>query len=273
MRRIKKYYPPKQLREIIDFYYEIKISDNPNRKERIVPDANFELILNYGSPIFTKINHEFEENPTCFIAGMHKKAFTVINSPLVNYIGAVFKPGGLRRLTYIPIYELTSKIIPAEVVFGKMINEYYELIGNTIGSESKMALLSELFVQTNNRNKNKLALIDVAIQKISSARGNISIQEVTKFIKINDRYFRKLFSDEIGMNPKKFCEIVKLKHALDQLLNEKSSIIDVCYSFDYFDLAHFNRSFKRVLNISPSKFLNETNPIANLYHSNTLCDI
>ena len=78
---------------------------------------------------------------------------------------------------------------------------------------------------------------------------------------LNDRYLRKLFETYVGINPKRFGEIIRIRKALTLILHEKYSISEAAFFLEYHDLAHFSHSFKRIIGASPKHYFSEKNEI------------
>jgi AraC-like DNA-binding protein len=84
------------------------------------------------------------------------------------------------------------------------------------------------------------------------------IQEVTNQIGIINRYFGQLFSDVVGLTPKLFCRIQRLRRVLF-LLVEKTHADwnDVALTCGYFDQAHFIHDFRSFAGCTPTDYLKQ----------------
>ncbi|WP_228446764.1 helix-turn-helix domain-containing protein [Chryseobacterium sp. 3008163] len=80
----------------------------------------------------------------------------------------------------------------------------------------------------------------------------------------SERHIERIFKECIGLNPKKFGNIVKL-HFFLNLLKYKSSqsnITDLCYDAGYADQSHLIKEFKKYTGITPTQYLKNTNRLA-----------
>ena len=263
-----KYDPHPQLKDFIEFIYEVNISERPLDEERVIPDGNFHLVFNFASPIFIKTDKEYIETPPTYIICYYKNSIGVKITPPIHYISIVFKPGKFRAFTTLPVRELTSKVTPSDIVFGDAINLIYGLLKSQRTTNERIDLINSLLLASLKNHKMEQVIIENAINKIQNIKGKIDVKSLSNDVKINDRYFRRIFSEYTGMSPKQFLEITKVRIAIRMMAADEGSISDICYHLDYFDLSHFNHSFKRMVGISPKSYLKEINQINNLYYKN-----
>lgn len=67
-------------------------------------------------------------------------------------------------------------------------------------------------------------------------------------------YASKLFKEASGWPPQEYYQRRRVQHACNRLLNPSQTIGDIVYDLGYSDAAHFSRTFKRVMGISPKVY-------------------
>lgn len=83
--------------------------------------------------------------------------------------------------------------------------------------------------------------------------------QVADYVHLNPSYFSKLFRTKTGLTFSVFLTDVRISQAKQLLLNPNIKIYEVCEKVGFSDSVTFNRSFKRVVGVSPSEFRNQFN--------------
>lgn len=94
-------------------------------------------------------------------------------------------------------------------------------------------------------------------QRMIKTQGNVSIQELCEELGCSTRYLQKKFKTHIGISPKQFIIIIKLRNAVDDIAypQEKDiSFTELALNNNFYDQAHFNRTFQHIIKTSPRKF-------------------
>lgn len=82
---------------------------------------------------------------------------------------------------------------------------------------------------------------------------------IEAFCQENDTNYtslNRLFSQVIGISPKKFERLIKFRKSLCKLIDTPESLTNIGLDSGYFDQAHFIREFKLFLNNTPSQYQN-----------------
>lgn len=151
-------------------------------------------------------------------------------------------------------YLFTDKICRAnEVINFKELN-FDVLIG--LKNEIVCIYLAKIFSPLFRRSPN-IELISKSIQLILDDRGNITVASVARSMKCSERHLQKLFQSFIGINPKLFINIIKLREALDHIVypNDKpETMTRLALTNGYYDQPHFNNAFSSFVGKTPKKF-------------------
>ena len=262
---LNKYIPDEQLSESIEYFFTLELERENISVERILPSVSDAFILNYGSPLYGHNGLAFFEFPECFIHKTDKKTRNIKFDHQVKMAGAVFKTGMISSFTNIALVNSSEFLINPGLIFGKEINWLFEVTKEMKSLRDSIKIVEQFFIKKHQENRPGLNLLKKAILKISTSYGRASISNVSATTNLNDRYLRKLFSTYVGINPKRFGEIVRIRKALTLILYEKYSISEAAFFLEYHDLAHFSHSFKRVVGASPKHYFSEKNEINHLF--------
>ena len=88
---------------------------------------------------------------------------------------------------------------------------------------------------------------------------DITMTQVADYVHLNPSYFSKLFRTKTGLTFSVYLTDVRISQAKQLLLNPNIKIYEVCEKVGFSDSVTFNRSFKRVVGVSPSEFRNQFN--------------
>ncbi len=212
----------------------------------------------------------FFEFPECFIHKADKKPRNIKFNHQVKMVGVVFKTGMVSRFTNVALVNSSlvnssEFLINPVLIFGEEINWLFEVTKEIKSMRDSIKIVEQFFIKKHQENRPGLNLLKKAILKITASHGRVSISNVSKSTNLNDRYLRKLFSTYVGISPKRFGEIIRIRKALTLILYEKYSISEAAFFLEYHDLAHFSHSFKRIIGASPKHYFSEKNEINHLF--------
>ena len=88
-----------------------------------------------------------------------------------------------------------------------------------------------------------------------SSHGEIRIKDIGERSGYTARYINKLFHAELGMNPKKFCLIIKFQRLLNELHSTNgTAIANLAMDHGYCDQAYFIKEFSKYTNMTPKRY-------------------
>ena len=74
-----------------------------------------------------------------------------------------------------------------------------------------------------------------------------------------------MFSQYLGMSPKYFSEIIRIRKAISLILNSNHTISESSYALEFHDLSHFNYTFKKITGTTPKRYFAEPNELSNFF--------
>lgn len=103
------------------------------------------------------------------------------------------------------------------------------------------------------------ALIRKSCATIMQNKGSISIRDLSSQLSCSPRHLQKLFLRYIGLSPKEYSIIIKLRNAIEGMVFPSScfdtSLTSLALDNDFYDQAHFNNTFKTIVRTPPGKFI------------------
>ncbi|GGG44192.1 AraC family transcriptional regulator [Bizionia arctica] len=80
-----------------------------------------------------------------------------------------------------------------------------------------------------------------------------SLNDLSKIANINKFGFAKKFKASTGMSPINYI-LMKKVFSSKKLINQKTELTTIAYQYNFTDLAHFSKTFKRFVGISPKNY-------------------
>ncbi|PKH51134.1 AraC family transcriptional regulator [Tenacibaculum sp. Bg11-29] len=243
----KIFKPKQELIEFVKSYWTLEGTKNTTpKKNTIVPDGTMKLIFHYGDLYW---HHPEKGNcflqPRCFLIGQLTKPYIVEPDGDTGTFVVRFHPNGFLPFTTIPIKEMENTPISLERLFGKEGQKLEFEILNANGILKRIEII-ESFLLNILKNKELMdKVVKSTIKTITTANGQVSINELSKQGNLNRRVLLRKFNTTVGLSPKQLSKIIRLQSSLKTLLNKDiSKLTDLAYENDYFDQAHFIKDFK-----------------------------
>ncbi len=258
--------PVKELSPYIKHYLFLENEATLSKKLRLFSDGNTGMVLTFGGNLISNTHGDRTLNyPNSFLYGQISTFKDLYLTEKTSIIIVVFQPYGFNHLLGISANELREGIIATEDIFGSKNSLLYEKLSEQYDLKTKIQVLNNFFIeQAIKKTLSTQNLIHPTLNYILKNKGEITVNHLVKYTGYSERHIERIFKECVGLNPKKFGNIVKL-HFFLNLLNYKSSqsnITDLCYEAGYADQSHLIKEFKKYTGITPTQYLKNTNRLA-----------
>lgn len=259
--------PSKELSPYIKHYLFLDNTETAVQKFRLFSDGNTGLVFSVKSKLISGINkYEIKEYlPASFLYGQLNGFKDLYSENEITLIIVVFQPNGIHQLLGIPAHEFHDSIIPVEDVFDKKITALQESLfeqNNQIRTELLNSFFSSLIASKTTSNQ---FLIDHSLNFIIKNKGQFSIKQLVEYTGYTERHLERKFKECIGLNPKKFGNVVRLHHFLKLLKDkpEDTNLTTLCYDAGFSDQSHLIKDFKKHTGITPTEYVHSTGKLTN----------
>jgi AraC-like DNA-binding protein len=99
-------------------------------------------------------------------------------------------------------------------------------------------------------------LVAAAVAWFEQGTGTKRIDELTRYIGLSQSALERRFRKVVGLSPKKFASLVRLRHAV-QLRAGGADFTAVAHGAGYFDQSHFINDFRRATGSAPDAFFRQ----------------
>jgi AraC-like DNA-binding protein len=238
-------------------------------KQKLTPSAFTYLSYNHKDiPVSIFGNKRVQPTQRLQIAGpkINEDIYVGYNGKLYQIL-IEFTASGFYYLFHISPSKLLNSLSNLSNLISSEINEQLEQeLFESDNGEQQIKLLEEFLFE---RLDNALPFIDYiekALQIIDEHNGSINISDLIKEIGISERQFDRKFQEVVGISPKCYSKILQL-HFTINLMHSKNytSIQEIAYQAEFYDLAHFTHRFKELTGFTPNEFIKSDKHIALKY--------
>ncbi len=203
--------------------------------------------------------------PKVFVFGQVSKNQDFFVNGASTLIIVLFQPLGFFALTGIHASRFTDKVEDASLLLGNEVVELNETL--FLCSEiTAVAALNSFFIKKFNKFKYEYSpYVLNFITTVHKKGGNVSVHKLCTQLGVNQRKMQRLFSEQVGVSPKKFIDNAKL-HGFLGLLKTKghNGLTQLSLEAGYYDQAHLIRAFKGTVGFNPSTYIKSQRLAVNL---------
>jgi AraC-like DNA-binding protein len=240
------------LKAYIQYFIFFKHSTGDRLSYQTFPNTNLCLAIYKGNKIsYQRDNNEnrctIDAGQQAFssrLLGFHERPLKVDINTSLDQICILFHPGGLRAFTEANYGELFREDDVFECIFGSQPYLREEIFERTEPHERAIlleAFLCQKLVSADNNLRTQLAL-----DHISKNKGNISVLDLSRSLKVNESTLYRSFTATLGQSPKDFILTVRFRSALSLLLAQQCrNLTELTYAAMFYDQSHFIKDFKK----------------------------
>jgi AraC-like DNA-binding protein len=237
--------------------FENRDSSAVETNRTIVPNGCFNIAFITGRGALVTFNREvLELKRGIYFCGQATRSVAVDILPETKVIMVQLFPWSASMLTDLDMVECRNKIVPVSY-----INNDFEREAGAVDQGDENIILQFLRDRFNNfLHKNEhTSLVHQSCISIMKNNGRGSIRDLGCLLGCSTRHLQILFLRYIGMSPKEFSIIIKMRNTIDSIAYPSSafssSLTSLALDNDFYDQSHFNNAFKAIINTAPKKFI------------------
>jgi AraC-like DNA-binding protein len=274
----ESYRPGPPLDAFVDGFWTA-VGAQASRKERILPSATFELVINLRDDEVRIYDPAQLDRCRRFsgsvLSGTYSRAFACDAMQHASMFGVHFKPGGAFAFLGTRASDLADTHTDLADVWGRSAHDLREQLcaANTAAQRFHVA---ERMLTARLRNPPKRhPAIPTALRMFGGAGVGATVRDAAREVGVCERHFVQLFNAEIGVRPKLFCRLLRFQRARaladqcasagrecttqqqEQLGLDWARLATTC---GYFDQSHLIKDFEEFSGLSPTHYLRERQP-------------
>jgi hypothetical protein len=232
--------------------------------QAILPDGRMEMVFHFGDP---PLNACGSRQPRAIVAGQIRSALTLLPNGAMDAMGVRLMPaaGG----SMLPTNELAGRLHDLEGVEAKWARLTLETTGNAEDRvQALMASLRRLTARAARPDRIVVASADIIEAKRGRGAMGCFIPDG-----IGPRQWERRFSAAVGLTPKGFARIARLREAIRLFESgDWGSWAAVALECGFYDQAHLNYDFRGFTGQSPDRFFREGRAMAEFYRDGNFQD-
>ena len=259
--------PSKALAPYIKHYLFLDSAAIAIQKLRLFSDGNTGLVFSLKNKLIAGIDNYEVKNylPTSFIYGQLDGFKDIYSDNEISLLIVVFQPNGIHQLLGIPANEFQDAILPVEDVLGQKASLLQEKLSEQ-NNQGRVELLNQFFgTLISSKPISNQFIINHSLDFIVANKGDFTLKQLVDYTGYTERHLERKFKECIGLNPKKFGNVIRLHHFL-KLLKDKSqetNLTTICYDAGFSDQSHLIKEFRKHTGITPKEYLVSTGKLTN----------
>lgn len=260
----QQYAPPPPLARYVRCVWTLAGVGSGNL-ERVLPDACTEMLLHLGTP------HNWPKQSTeaAAVAGQLTQAL-VLEAPAGPFaiIGIRFWPWGLTAFTRVPQSELADRRVSLFELIGAEANELIDRYDiNELGSAAKqlVRLLMRRIASNNTAGIQQNRQLEAAV-RLAQAPERVPLAVIADRVNLSPRQLERRFVASVGLTAQHISAVARLQRAV-ALLQRRTPLTQAALEAGYYDQAHLNRAFQRLVGLSPTRYLAEQHQMNDFFTS------
>ncbi|CAH0991992.1 hypothetical protein SIN8267_02107 [Sinobacterium norvegicum] len=173
------------------------------------------------------------------------------------FIGVRFWPGAINVFQQqLNGTQLLDNVIPAALIWPNIAVNLLEPLLAISGHEQQLYAIESFFLRHFQPRFKQADVLQQAINIIRESAGTVRIQDVADRVSISRRQLERKFRAQIGLTPKQFGRITRIRQLCMDLRNSpKPNLLELTAKAQYSDQAHLTRECKALTGSTPQKLI------------------
>jgi AraC-like DNA-binding protein len=166
------------------------------------------------------------------------------------------RPGAARPLLGVPLRELVDRVVPLADLWEDSTGLPYRLA--SLGPDPRLvlrhleaALLARIAAQTA-EDLARGELVATAAEALAVRQQ--PLPALARRLAVSERHLRDLFTDGVGLAPKRFARISRLRGVLDSGRTRAVGWSHLAAATGYYDQSHMTAEFRAMMGVPPTAF-------------------
>ncbi|HVJ61377.1 MAG TPA: helix-turn-helix domain-containing protein [Tahibacter sp.] len=246
--RYGRYLPAPDLAPYVEHYWAVAwdLRGQPPQLQETMPHPNVHVVVDpSGSGAF----------------GVHSGRFVCELAGVGRVFGIKFRPGGFRPFLGRRVATLANCSARIGDVFGADGDAYERDVLACGDVERCVALAEGLLTAHSPAPDPTVARVAAIVADIAADRELTTAERLAQRCGVSLRALQRLFGDYVGASPKWVINRYRLHEAIERLAAGTAvDWADLALQLGYFDQAHFNRDFRKLVGRSPGEFVRAEGP-------------
>jgi AraC-like DNA-binding protein len=170
----------------------------------------------------------------------------------IRSVGAQLQPGAAFLLLGVPCDELAERHIRLDDLWGRAALEMRERLAAEPGPERQLELVESMLAARLPRLRGLHPAVADAVARFAVTSDVGGVVAASGY---SHRHFIALFSQAVGLAPKRYCRVRRFQDVLHSIIARRTTgWADLALGSGYCDQPHFNREFRALTGVSPGEY-------------------
>lgn len=194
-----------------------------------------------------------------FIISPQTQAYEIHHQGDNGMVCVVLYPGMLYRLFNIPVEMTVDNGLALEDCMGAEIKPLIDEVQNAADNRERVRIIEKYLHRKMQESDIRVPAFDYAISLIHENKAILKVGDIARHIELSERSVEQMFKTQIGLTPKKYLRISRLREAAKIMRTDKQlTLTQIGLILGYCDQPHFVRDFVQLTGIKPREFLQST---------------
>jgi AraC-like DNA-binding protein len=258
------YFPDPPLSDHVEVLWHVSGRTRFSRDRRL-PTGSAHLLFNLRSPplLFARTAQgRARAFPTCWIAGQCESYIETGAQGETALLGAQFRSHGAWRLLRIAQHELRDQVVELEAVLGDGVLALRRRLLDAPSPHACFVLLERWLAGLLGSGGEVHAGVRATGAAIAQSYGRLDLRALSRDTGYSREHLIRRFSEQVGLTPKAYANIVRFNHALQTAHRRDASWAQIAHDCGYYDQAHLIRDFQRYAGRAPASLVQDRRPDA-----------
>ncbi|WP_345166316.1 helix-turn-helix domain-containing protein [Nibribacter koreensis] len=257
---ITKYAPAAALQTVVDHYWAGIWTDADNvQNQKIFPSSYLEVVLPLGPPVKSaKKNNKQEAELMMGEVGFWTIPHALPRTQSKEWFGICFNPEALPGVFGVSASDVLNSAAPCQKELDASFSTFRQRLSQVKSSTERVRLTDtylKSFIQAASPTAES-NYVQTAARLIRLQKCHVSVEGLSQNLCIGMRQLERAFKKDLGLSPKTYMRLSRLSSVLQLIAqNPNLPLAQLSYLGGYSDQAHFNREFKRMTGVVPTKYL------------------
>lgn len=240
-----EYSPPPALRGVVRCFWTSHSSQRAiaPASHRIAPDGCMDWLFDFGCG----------QADSARVIGTMSKALNYVQHGVVDLLGVRFHPGAHTALLRLDAAELLDADAKLECFLGRASHSLWESLASLDGASRRARLAAEILRRLASTPD---AYVAHCVARLETSAGLLKIGGLEQSTGLSARQLERKFTAHVGVSPKVFARIVRLKHVLARIEgNATPDWVTIAQETGHADQAHLIREFRKLMGCKPTDYV------------------
>ncbi|MGW0648574.1 helix-turn-helix domain-containing protein [Streptomyces umbrinus] len=218
----------------------------------------------------TKVVVRVDENGhrDTLVVGPRTRATYHTSKRLASCVQVRLGPGTARPLLGVAAVELVGRVVRLGDLPGasarQLADELRWLEGEDAVGRLMEVLPGRLAGDDDGAGRARREVLRAAVEALSTDAGRVPspVRELARRLAVSERQLRNLFAEGVGVSPKHFARIGRVRHVLARGRGGEVGWAELAASTGYYDQSHMTADFRTLMGVPPRSFFTGRLPVA-----------